>query len=505
MTRSRWPFLSWTIALLLTSVSAFATTLQSGMGSFDRLTRFVEVRGCRVAFTECNSPLSSRERRELDELLSELTDWYEETLPRLQAQDWSQGLAVEIHRAHAFSLTQASRMRGLRLERVWRLAFHPEDERARSHVQTLRESAAFDVLIFDSLLRLTRALQDTPRLRRVIEHDSSVQAPLKKLLGHLNNSRRWPWLHEFLVAEQSLTLERGGLSEAEVLHIDFLRGSYAAERLKSRDYQSFAREGQRLSAQLAQSGLGHSWERFLGRLSQIFGNAVGKIQWRTGKLLPLARDARQLQTLEGKLKTFDLLLEKTPFRLTDYFIPGHFGHVAMWIGDEKDWGHWPVLHQGRLLELRHHPLVLALRDKIKNGRLVLESLRLPGVTLNPLASFMDVDDLVALRPAFPSDPGATLLRALELYGRPYDFNFDVDTRKAIVCSELAYAVFEDIHWPYEQSFGRYTISPDHVAFKGLEEFAVVLMYLDGKEIREGQREGLARVLRASPLAGSYGL
>ena len=30
----------------------------------------------------------------------------------------------------------------------------------------------------------------------------------------------------------------------------------------------------------------------------------------------------------------DILLEKTPFRLTDKLIPGYWGHAAVWIGGE---------------------------------------------------------------------------------------------------------------------------------------------------------------------------
>ena len=40
--------------------------------------------------------------------------------------------------------------------------------------------------------------------------------------------------------------------------------------------------------------------------------------------------------LASQLKPLDILLEKTPFRITDKFIPGYYGHLAIWIGTEQD-------------------------------------------------------------------------------------------------------------------------------------------------------------------------
>ena len=39
---------------------------------------------------------------------------------------------------------------------------------------------------------------------------------------------------------------------------------------------------------------------------------------------------------ESALRPLDILLEKTPFRRTDMFIPGHFGHVAIRTGAEAE-------------------------------------------------------------------------------------------------------------------------------------------------------------------------
>ncbi|MDR2838789.1 MAG: hypothetical protein LBV49_09565, partial [Azonexus sp.] len=67
--------------------------------------------------------------------------------------------------------------------------------------------------------------------------------------------------------------------------------------------------------------------------SLLFGNAVGLVETRHGKLY--AR-ADVLGAVRGELRAGDILLEKTPFRLTDNFIPGHWGHAAIWVGSEDE-------------------------------------------------------------------------------------------------------------------------------------------------------------------------
>ena len=42
-----------------------------------------------------------------------------------------------------------------------------------------------------------------------------------------------------------------------------------------------------------------------------------------------------LADVSSTLRAGDILLEKTPFRLTDKLIPGYWGHAAVWIGTES--------------------------------------------------------------------------------------------------------------------------------------------------------------------------
>lgn len=220
--------------------------------------------------------------------------------------------------------------------------------------------------------------------------------------------------------------------------------------------------------------------------SLLFGNAVGLVETRRGKLY----DRREvLLEVYGSLQPGDILLEKTPFRLTDAFIPGHWGHVAVWVGNEQ---------QLRELGLWEHPLVRRYHKDIRKGRGVVEALR-AGVSMSKLKHFLNVDDLAVLRheQLSPAQRRDVVLQTLRQVGKAYDFNFDVETTDRIVCSELVYHAYGDLRWPVARHLGRATISPDNVAVlaTGQGPFAVTLLYHRGQAVREDPRQRMAELVR----------
>lgn len=207
--------------------------------------------------------------------------------------------------------------------------------------------------------------------------------------------------------------------------------------------------------------------------SMVFGNAVGLVETRRGKL---DGDAGVLEKLNGGVRAGDILLEKTPFRLTDAFIPGHWGHAAVWVGGEdelRDLGVW------------EHPVVRPHQARIRAGRGVVEALR-GGVTMNTLEHFINVDDLAVLRheSMMPEQRREVILQALRQVGKAYDFNFDVESTDRIVCSELVYHAYGDIRWPTARHLGRATVSPDNIAVLATSRgpLSVALLYHDGREV-----------------------
>jgi len=223
-------------------------------------------------------------------------------------------------------------------------------------------------------------------------------------------------------------------------------------------------------------------------LSGLFGNSVGLYESRKGKLYG---DEEALREIESQLQPLDILLEKTPFRLTDKLIPGHFGHVAIWTGNRAelvDAGVWEEL------------IVEQYSDELKGEQQIIEALR-SGVQLSRLEEFMNVDDLAVLRPVFDEDTREAdvreaLLMAFRQVGKKYDFNFDVNTTDKIVCSELAYVSFPAFDWPTEAVLGRHSISPDNVAQLAWNNvpLRLVMFYHDGERVPESEHAEKMREL-----------
>jgi len=219
--------------------------------------------------------------------------------------------------------------------------------------------------------------------------------------------------------------------------------------------------------------------------SMVFGNAVGLVETRKGKLYGRSEVRSKLrQTLTAG----DILLEKTPFRLTDKLIPGYWGHAAVWTGTEselKELGIWddPIV-------ARHH-------DEIRDGRLVVEALR-SGVEMNNLEHFLNIDSIGILRkPGLDRESRArTIIQALRQVGKPYDFNFDVESKERVYCSKLVYLSYSGIDWPTKKSLGRTTFTPDDVAVKAVPggDLQLVTFYHDGKLVKDQPLEQMVQLM-----------
>ncbi len=228
-------------------------------------------------------------------------------------------------------------------------------------------------------------------------------------------------------------------------------------------------------------------------ISQGVGNVSGLFESREGKLKGMAQ--KEIDSIIEELQPLDILLEKTPFRLTDSFIPGHWGHVAIWVGGKqaipelKRLGVWDELPRleayARAKRGYQGP---SFQAAIQSDQSIVEALR-EGVEINNLSHFLNVDDLAVVRANQLTDEQKRryLLHTFAQVGKPYDFNFDVETNNEIVCSELIFESFNDVSWPVEKTVGRYTISPDNVAVMAVGEdalFSPTIIYHDGLRLND---------------------
>ena len=188
-------------------------------------------------------------------------------------------------------------------------------------------------------------------------------------------------------------------------------------------------------------------------LSGFFGNVAGSIKWRKGHLF---ENKAALEIAKKSLRPMDIILEKSPFILTDKLIPGHYGHVAIYLGTKE---------QLEEVGMWNHPDITPHQKDIEAGKTILEAVR-PGVRMNSLEAFMNIDEYTIVRKTDGLDSSAQISeqinRGIDQLGKDYDFNFDISTLDKIVCSELIYIVFGHVNWPTQYRLGRPTITPDDI-------------------------------------------
>jgi hypothetical protein len=229
--------------------------------------------------------------------------------------------------------------------------------------------------------------------------------------------------------------------------------------------------------------------------SMIFGNAVGLVETRHGKLL---RNPELTKNLRADLCAGDILLEKTPFRLTDKLIPGYWGHAAIWVGSAQE------LQE---LGIWDDPVVVPYQEQILSGRQVVEALR-SGVEINPLEQFMNIDSLGVMRQSTigRAERARVVVGALRQIGKPYDFSFEVESKEGVYCSKLVYLVYGNLDWPTRKSLGRTTFTPDDVATRAISGsgLELVAFYHDGQQVREHPLQVMTQLMGVNPELPSGG-
>lgn len=481
------------------SVRAFANSetfefMQKGIIANEKLYQFFLSHPCELGMQKnCERPLTARQITDFKEALAQLEEWRKLVFDGIQPMgDLSVTLPSSVVLGDEFK-TELIGEETLEVTLA-------NDDLSREFVQKARSSSATMVLLYDSFFRLAEVISKAKKLRVILadmeDHESDILTNTFSLVMDEDLWNATTYSVEFLEEVRKLGYNNV-LSQEERFFEQFLVNSYVHSRMLLGDLDYRVRKAIFVSGQVSRNRFYETVYKLIGFVSKIFGNSAGLFQVRSGKLKKLARNEKVMAGIKKKLKPLDILLEKTPFRLTDHFIPGYFGHVAIWLGTADELDKYKVTHNGREMSILEHPDVLPHLEKLSQGKLVLEALRRPGVTLNTLENFMDIDDFVVIETPKLSDEETAylLLRAFRQIGKPYDFNFDVETERSIVCSELVYTVFVNEVWPTEVTMGRYTISPDHVAWKAVKScYKPKLMYLAGNEIQSNLSEELRNVL-----------
>ena len=180
--------------------------------------------------------------------------------------------------------------------------------------------------------------------------------------------------------------------------------------------------------------------------------------------------------LQSHLRPGDVIVTRKEYAITNYFLPGYWPHVALFVGtvDEFQAAGWDQHDNIR----RHWPLITNL-DTAPHR--VLEALK-DGVRIRSLASPFSSDAVAVLRPRIASSHIAKAIhRGFFHADKPYDFDFDFTRSDRMVCTEVVYRAYEgigDLHFELTRRAGRMTLSAEDLINKALRQdgFEVSCVY-----------------------------
>lgn len=191
-------------------------------------------------------------------------------------------------------------------------------------------------------------------------------------------------------------------------------------------------------------------------ISYSFGAIAGPIEWGDGG--QLRNDIESQRKIFNQLKPLDIIFEKKGYKLTDYTIPGYWGHNAIWLGTKE-----------QLIELGiwDNKELEPFREQIENGNSIFE-MRKWGITFASFDKWIDMDAYASIRvKGILEKSQQEVLKIFRIFSeqieKDYDFGFNADTSFKITCSEVIYLAYGDYNWPTKNIFGRNTISPNDMA------------------------------------------
>ena len=205
-----------------------------------------------------------------------------------------------------------------------------------------------------------------------------------------------------------------------------------------------------------------------------------------------------------------MLVVRKEFAATNYFLPGHWPHAALFLGTAGDFASGAISNHPhvrprlpQLFAATHTTAVLvpdlenAWVDGAADGAqhpCVLEAMK-DGVRIRSINSALNSDSVVVVRPLLErSDIESALAQALMHEGKPYDFDFDFCVSHRLVCTEVVYRAVRRgrrraVH--LRRHVGRFALAAGDLLRMALarRHFEVVAVYLPGlsAKIETGDR------------------
>ncbi len=205
--------------------------------------------------------------------------------------------------------------------------------------------------------------------------------------------------------------------------------------------------------------------------ARIWGFISDHLAWREGRLKDNA-EAKSL--LETNLRPLDLIYEKRTFLLSNYTIPGHWGHVGIWLGTKEE-----LIEMG----VWDKDYFAPFREFVEAGRSIIE-IRKEGINYQSLDTFINLDEVAVTRVRNIADHAEEVFAELAVQlNKKYDFKFDARTADKITCAELIAFSYGDVRWHETKTLFQISLRPDDMALSTLDEEPAsdFILYLKGNK------------------------
>lgn len=236
-------------------------------------------------------------------------------------------------------------------------------------------------------------------------------------------------------------------NEAYEMLVNKSEGSY--DYLKSNFISTIFSSGE-IAVDSVEQKMFDTWFPIQKTVASAMGRAIITTRGKDGLI-----ENEQIIEMQKVMLPGDIMLQRRNWHISNVGIPGFWTHAALYTGDLKTMdtyfaSEFPFQNHASFSEYlaSDFPEVYAKYNQPDaQGFLpsTLEAIE-AGVISQSLPASANADFVVVLRSKLDKrDVLLALQRAFEHFGKPYDFDFDFDTRDALVCSELVY----DAYFPKE--------------------------------------------------------
>lgn len=209
----------------------------------------------------------------------------------------------------------------------------------------------------------------------------------------------------------------------------------------------------------------------VSRAAFLWGVLSDHLKWREGRV---AQSDVAKELMAENLKPLDIIFEKRTFVLSNYTIPGHWGHVAVYLGKKQD-----LIDMG----IWDKPEFDYFRQKVEEGYEIVE-IRKSGMSFVKVNDFLNLDEVAVMRIREIPLPTEEVFKNLGLQAKKkYDFQFNAHSTHEITCTELITNSYGNIDWKQSKNLGFVNMQPDDVAELSLrsDKKADMVLYIKGKK------------------------